>query len=84
MIRSTRKIILRANALYLGIASVAAFLLLDLRGIVFGAEPVAQVVAVAPYAAMASWKRTVSRSSWRCCSGTPIRSAMPTSLPARS
>ena len=37
MISSTRKIILRANALYLGIASVAAFLLLDLRGIVFGA-----------------------------------------------
>jgi hypothetical protein len=52
MISSTRKIILRANALYLGVASVAAFLLLDLRGIVFGAGPVAQVVAAAPYAAI--------------------------------
>jgi hypothetical protein len=33
MTPSTRKIILRANALYLGIASIAAFFLLDLRGI---------------------------------------------------
>jgi hypothetical protein len=52
MTTSTRKIILRANALYLGVASIAAFFLLDLRGIVFDAGPVAQVLAGAPYAAI--------------------------------
>jgi hypothetical protein len=49
---TTRRTILRANALYLGIASIAAFLLLDLRGIVFGAGPAAQLFGAAPHAAI--------------------------------
>lgn len=52
MTTQTRKLILRANALYLGIASIAAFLLLDLRGIVFGTGPAGQVLAAAPHAAV--------------------------------
>jgi hypothetical protein len=52
MITSTRKMILRANALYLGIASIAAFILLDLRGIVFGEGPAAQLFGAAPHAAI--------------------------------
>jgi hypothetical protein len=34
MTTATRRLILRANALFLGIGSVGAFVLLDLRGIV--------------------------------------------------
>lgn len=49
---TTRRTILRANALYLGIASIAAFLLLDVRGIVYGAGPVAQLFGGAPHAAI--------------------------------
>ena len=49
---SNRKLILRANALYLGIASIAAFLLLDLRGIVHGAGPAAPLFAAAPHTAI--------------------------------
>jgi hypothetical protein len=52
MITSTRRAILRANALYLGIASIAAFILLDLRGIAFGSGPAGQVLAAAPHAAI--------------------------------
>ena len=51
MTTANRRLILRANALYLGIASIAAFLLLDLRGI-FGAGPAAQVFGAAPHAAI--------------------------------
>jgi hypothetical protein len=47
-----RRLILRANALYLGIASIAAFLLLDLRGIAFGSGPAGQILAAAPHAAI--------------------------------
>jgi len=50
MITSTRKLVLRANAVYLGIASIGAFLLLDLRGILFGAGPAGQILALAPHA----------------------------------
>ena len=49
---ATRRLLLRTNALYLGIASLAAFLLLDLRGIVFGAGPAGQILAAAPHAAI--------------------------------
>jgi hypothetical protein len=52
MLTETRRLILRANALYLGIASIAAFILLDLRAILFGAGPAAQVLASAPHAAI--------------------------------
>jgi hypothetical protein len=52
MITATRRSILRANALYLGIASIAAFLLLDLRAIVFGAGPAGEILAAAPHAAI--------------------------------
>ena len=52
MITSTRKLILRANALYLGIASIAAFILLDLRAIVLGTGPAAQILDATPHAAI--------------------------------
>jgi hypothetical protein len=49
---STRRMILRANAIYLGIASIAAFVVLDLRGIVYGAGPAAQLFGAVPHAAI--------------------------------
>jgi hypothetical protein len=52
MITATRRLILRANALYLGIASIAAFLLLDLPGIFFGSGPAGQVLSGSPHAAI--------------------------------
>jgi hypothetical protein len=52
MMTSTRKLILRANALYLGIASIAGLLLLDLRGVVFGTGPEGAILAAAPHAAI--------------------------------
>ena len=48
----TRRLLLRANALYLGIASIAAFVLLDLRGILFHAGPAGQILIDAPHAAI--------------------------------
>ena len=50
---TNRKLILRANALYLGIASVSAFLLLDLRGLLFGTGPAGFILAFAPQAGIA-------------------------------
>ena len=50
MTTATRRLILRANALYLGIASIAGLLLLDLRGIVFGSGPEGAILAAAPHA----------------------------------
>ena len=52
MMTTMRHLILRANALYLGIAAIAGFLLLDLRGIVFGSGPAGMVLAAAPHAAV--------------------------------
>jgi hypothetical protein len=52
MTTAIRRLILRANALYLGIASIAGLLLLDLRGIVFGSGPEGQILALAPHAAI--------------------------------
>ena len=52
MTTSTRRLILRINALYLGIAAVGAFILLDLRGIAFGSGPAASLFAAAPHAAI--------------------------------
>jgi len=52
MITSTRKLVLRANAVYLGIASIAGLLLLDLRGILFGTGPAGEILAAAPHAAI--------------------------------
>lgn len=52
MITSTRKVILRANALYLGIASIAGLLLLDLRCVVFGSGPEGAILQAAPHAAI--------------------------------
>jgi hypothetical protein len=48
----TRRLILRANALYLGAASIGAFCLLDLRAILFGSGPAGYVLALAPHAAI--------------------------------
>ena len=42
-------LILRAHALYLGIASVTAFLFMDMRGWLFNAGPVRHVIADAPH-----------------------------------
>jgi hypothetical protein len=52
MITSTRRLLLRANALYLGIASIAAFILLELRAIAFGSGPAHEILAAAPHAAI--------------------------------
>ena len=52
MITSTRKLLLRANALYLGIASIAAFILLELRALAFGSGPASEILAAAPHAAI--------------------------------
>jgi hypothetical protein len=45
-----RRTVLRANALFLGIAAVAALLLMDLPGILYGRGPAGQVLGSAPYA----------------------------------
>lgn len=45
-----RKLVLRANALYLGLASVGAFLTLDIPGIFFGKGPLGALGASAPQA----------------------------------
>ena len=47
-----RRLILRANALYLGIAAIASLLLLDLRAVVFGTGPAGAILAAAPHAAI--------------------------------
>ena len=47
---ATRRLILRANALYLGIASIAGLLLLDLQGIAFGRGPEGTILVAAPHA----------------------------------
>jgi len=52
MTPAARRFILRANALYLGIASLAGLLLLDLRAIVFGTGPEGAILALAPHAAI--------------------------------
>ena len=49
---STRRLILRANALYLGIAAMTALLLLDLRGVAFGTGPAGPLLAGNPHAAI--------------------------------
>jgi hypothetical protein len=46
---ATRQLILRANAIYLGFASIAAFLFMDVPGIFFGVGPAARIVATAPH-----------------------------------
>ena len=45
-----RRFVLRANAIYLGVAAVAALLLMDLPGILFGRGPAGAILAAAPYA----------------------------------
>ena len=52
MTTSVRHFLLRANALYLGIAAIAGFLGLELRGLVFGTGPAGMVLADAPHAAV--------------------------------
>jgi hypothetical protein len=47
---ATRRNILRANALYLGLASIFGLLALDLTGIAFGRGPAAVLFAAAPSA----------------------------------
>ena len=45
-----RRTVLRANALFLGIAAVAALLLMDLPGILYGRGPAGQILGSAPFA----------------------------------
>jgi len=47
---ATRRLILRANAIYLGIASVLGLIGLDVRGIFLGSGPEGRILAGAPYA----------------------------------
>jgi hypothetical protein len=49
---ANRRLLLRANALYLGIAAIASLLLLDLRAVVFGTGPASAILAAAPHAAI--------------------------------
>jgi hypothetical protein len=49
MTSSNRQLILRAHALYLGIAAVLGFLFLDMRGFVFNSGPAGEVAGAAPY-----------------------------------
>jgi len=46
---TTRRAILRANALYIGVAGFAG-MLFDIRGVLFGLGPQGRVLAQAPYA----------------------------------
>lgn len=46
----TRRLILRANAIYLGASAIMGLILLDIRGIFFGAGPEGRVLVNAPYA----------------------------------
>lgn len=50
MTLATRRLILRANAIYLGLASVMGLIGLDVRGIFFGTGPEGRILAGAPYA----------------------------------
>ncbi len=52
MTTTIKQRILRANALYLGIAAVAGFLFMDLRGLIFDSGPVSHVVGAAPHSAI--------------------------------
>jgi hypothetical protein len=46
---ATRRVILRANAIYLGVSAVAALLFMDLPGVLFGVGPAGRIIANAPY-----------------------------------
>jgi hypothetical protein len=45
-----RRLVLRANAVYLGAAALAALLLMDLPGILLGRGPAGAIVGASPYA----------------------------------
>jgi hypothetical protein len=48
----TRRAILRANAIYLGVSAAAGLLFMDLPGIIFGIGPGGRVIADAPHSAI--------------------------------
>ena len=50
MTSHTRRLVLRANASYLGICAAAGLLFMDLPGIYLGVGPAAQILANAPHA----------------------------------
>ena len=52
MTTATRRLIRRANAIYLGLSAVAGLIFLDLRGVLFGTGPEGQVLANAPHSAV--------------------------------
>src|SRR5262245_51496629 len=52
MTSATRRVILRANAVYLGLGAVGGFFFLDLPGIVSNVGPGGRVLANAPHAAI--------------------------------
>ena len=51
MTAPTRRLILRANAVYIGLAGVAG-MLFDIRGVLYGLGPQGRVLAQAPHAAI--------------------------------
>jgi hypothetical protein len=57
---SIRRTILRANAIFLVVASVSS-LCMDVLGIFFGIGSQSRLVASAPYTGSVSWKHTGSR-----------------------
>ena len=52
MTTPTRQLILRAHAIYLGMASAASFLMLDLRGLLLGSGPMSRVINDTPHTAI--------------------------------
>ena len=52
MTSTTRGLILRANAIYLGLGAVGGLLFMDLPGIFRGVGPAGRVLAAAPHAAI--------------------------------
>jgi hypothetical protein len=52
MTPTTKQLVLRGNALYLGIAGTTALLFMDIRGIYFDAGPVSRVIDAAPHSAI--------------------------------
>jgi hypothetical protein len=49
---ATRHLILRANAIYLGVSAAAGLLFMDLPGVLFGTGPGGRVIANAPHSAI--------------------------------
>ena len=78
-----KRLLLRANAIFLLAASTGGFLS-DVRGIFFGLGPVGRVVAQAPDAGIGFIEAHGLASSWASCFGAPNRYGPGTSRPRLS